>query len=90
MTADYPESYHILWVAGRCHFIDDGTRKEIESRLSDNPGKCEHVTIDTIVGCEVTLVLYSVTSIESSTPESRRRDRELDAHVTAETGYEEE
>ncbi len=69
-----PDHFHVLWLRGQCFFIDTGTRREIEAFMHRNPGKCESITVDSIVGEEITVVAYEVSSIYDTSDEIRRRD----------------
>jgi len=85
--SDFPTEYHIVDVAGTRHFIDAETRKELEvwcRRDSD-----EMITVDGILGDEITIMRGSVRSIWSSVPETRRREREFNKQINDEIPVEE-
>lgn len=69
-------SFHVVWADGVRHDVDKETRSEIESwlRLGEDGGQL--LVFDTIHGEEVTVRRSFVTSLWSSTPETRARARE--------------
>jgi len=84
-----PMAFHSVRVLGQefGYHIDDDARREIELWLQHAPNPALDVV--TIYGEEVTLVRGMVVSIHSTTPESRRLDREHARAIQEEVPIEE-
>lgn len=70
--------YHVIFCPGVSLFVDAGVRREVERWLSGQGSTGGNETLDvvSIYDEEVTLVRGMVITIASSTPKSRRLDRE--------------
>lgn len=74
---DVPDTFNALRIHGGIYYIDDVTRTEIETFLKTDPGKVDFITIDTLCGEELMVIGYNVSSIHSTSPEIRDRDRQF-------------
>lgn len=84
MSDAIDDEYHVLLLAGASFYISGETRNEVESFLRHGPAITDILLVETLLGEELAIVGNSVSSIWSSTPDSRRRERAYAARMKGE------
>jgi hypothetical protein len=82
-----PDSWHVILCAGSVVMVDTEVRKEVESWLKGLEYPRDYfaqLTIETIIGEEMTIIASSVSIIYDTTPEKRGKSRDLDDQFKAE------
>lgn len=75
---DTPTSFHVLSVGGTTVYIDKETRREVEAFLKGGSAPTEFITIESLIGEEITVIAGAINCMWDSTPEVRERYRAID------------
>ena len=80
--------FHTIQIGGAIFYVDKEARREIEAFLRTSPAPTDFITVESLLGEEVTVIADAVSGMWDSTPEIRTASRAIAAMFKSEVPVE--